>query len=581
MDIVLPLLRALVCIALCGAWLSGQTARFRHFVGGGDAGRLEVTFSENSVSTKNSLTIERRGSRAEQGLVQEIAKDEKGNIMAKWDFANTARPQRGLGRWSPAEPDVVRIAAPGGAESQLAIGADVLLWPLDVEERMRQSARGMAPIKVSSFSFASSSVSAFDLLPEASDPVGAFADAVRYSGTVSEGGSISYVTAWISPSAGQIRQVSSQGGLLIVTQREELAPPGESHSGGPFEWTVRKLPQQPFLAWRDEIRIQGLALGLMETAQQKRVGDGDYLLSRAYPPSGEDMRQPPARGDVGGGAGAAPEDAPYLEDSPLLGFNGPEIASLASRLPPSPNASRWEVSCLINSFVFSFIRDKALDVGFASAPEVALAPRGDCTEHTVLAIALLRRAGVPARAAWGWAGLDDGSETSLGLHTWAEVKIGGRWIPIDPTFDQAPAGAFRVALGNSALNSLAEFGRGLVFPAGAALKTIAAPFVVDGKRLIVDDAEITVSNGQWALFGDRLFLEHPRLGQISVSGNIRTLPRPDAKYIHIAGKSPARYTKSIAQLAIDCGKNRWLYFDGLSEAAAAALLGELLIGNGE
>jgi transglutaminase-like putative cysteine protease len=445
---------------------------------------------------------------------------------------------------------------------------------MDVEEKMRQAARGMAPVRLSSFSFASSSVSRFELMPEGHDPVGVFTDAVRYSGTVSEGASISYVTAWISPVAGQIRQVSSHGGLLIVTQREELAPPGEFHTGGLFEWTLRILPPQPFLAWRNVIRVQGLMPGLTETAHQKRVGDGEYLLSRAAEPSDEDLRQPPARAS----AGIGPEDAPYLEDSPLLGFRGPEIASLASRLAPNPSASRWELSCLINSFVFGFIRDKALDVGFASAPEVALAPRGDCTEHTVLAIALLRRAGVPARAAWGWAGLDDGSEATLGLHTWAEVKIGGRWIPIDPTFDQAPAGAFRIALGNSALNSLAEFGRGLVFPSAAALKTIAAPFVMYDKRLIVDDAEIAVSRGRWALYGDRLFLEHPQFGQISVSGNIRTLPKPDAKFIHVAGKSPARYTKSLAQLAIDSGKNRWLYLDGLNEANAAAMLGELKIG---
>ena len=47
---------------------------------------------------------------------------------------------------------------------------------------------------------------------------------------------------------------------------------------------------------------------------------------------------------------------------------------------------------------------------------------------------------------------------TLALHFWVEVKLKSRWLPIDPTFDQAPASAFRVKLGTTDLANLASVG---------------------------------------------------------------------------------------------------------------------------
>jgi hypothetical protein len=69
-------------------------------------------------------------------------------------------------------------------------------------------------------------------------------------------------------------------------------------------------------------------------------------------------------------------------------------------------------------------------------------------------VALLRRLGVPARGAMGWAALGD----TLALHFWVEVKLKDRWLPIDPTFDQAPSSAFRVKLGSTDLANLGSVG---------------------------------------------------------------------------------------------------------------------------
>ncbi|MCL1909162.1 MAG: transglutaminase family protein [Holophagaceae bacterium] len=531
---------------------------------------MEVVFSKNSAHTKNFLSIGRRGSTSEQYITQNIVMGEGGDILAEWAITLGSQPQKGQARWLPYEPGALFVLAAGSNETKIALSPGTILWPPEADEKMRRAAQEMAPIQLSTFTFPFSALSRLELVPNLAEPVGIFSDAVRYSGTFSEGGSTSQVTCWISPADGQIKQFSSQSGLIIITQREELPPPVDSGGVGLFEWTLCRLPHMPFVAWREEVIVKGLP-DIAEGPQQQRIGPGEYRLSRAAPPYGEDNRQLPVKGK----ASADPEEAPYLADSPLLGIQDSVITELAARLRIDPNATRWEVCCRVNAFVFDLIRDKGLDVGFATAPEVAADPRGDCTEHTVLTIALLRRLGVPARAVFGWAGLDDGAETTMGLHAWVEAKTGRRWIPLDPTFDQAPAGAFRAAISVSALNSYAELGWGLgMMPIAApnSLVASAKPISFLESGLVIDGITITLEKGRWATGGGRLFADLPQAGQIAVNGNVRHLSTADSKLIHFPGHAPARYEKSASRLAIDCGKNRWLYFEGLSEVAAMEVL---------
>ena len=52
------------------------------------------------------------------------------------------------------------------------------------------------------------------------------------------------------------------------------------------------------------------------------------------------------------------------------------------------------------------ISNKGLSTGFASATETAKSKAGDCSEHAVLLVAMLRSAGIPARGATGLVDLD-------------------------------------------------------------------------------------------------------------------------------------------------------------------------------
>lgn len=73
-------------------------------------------------------------------------------------------------------------------------------------------------------------------------------------------------------------------------------------------------------------------------------------------------------------------------------------------------------------------------------PAPAAVPRawpggGSCRERTRRYLALAGRSGLPGRHAVGVA--FDGA--GLAWHEWAELRVAGRWIPVDPSFEQAPA----------------------------------------------------------------------------------------------------------------------------------------------
>lgn len=69
-----------------------------------------------------------------------------------------------------------------------------------------------------------------------------------------------------------------------------------------------------------------------------------------------------------------------------------------------------------------------------------------CREVTARWLAAAARAGHPGRTAVGVAW--DGAAFSW--HAWAEVRIGGGWIPVDPSFGQLPARGPRFTLGRFA-----------------------------------------------------------------------------------------------------------------------------------
>lgn len=132
-----------------------------------------------------------------------------------------------------------------------------------------------------------------------------------------------------------------------------------------------------------------------------------------------------------GEAGATPSPSRAdLEDTPLLTMDDPAVRSLAAR------ARRMgePVSSVVR-LVHAHISDKRAGIPIIPAREIALGRAGDCTEHTVLAVALLRSLGVPARALVGMVYCEsfEGVRNVFVFHMWAEAYSGGRWVLVDAT----------------------------------------------------------------------------------------------------------------------------------------------------
>jgi hypothetical protein len=135
------------------------------------------------------------------------------------------------------------------------------------------------------------------------------------------------------------------------------------------------------------------------------------------------------------------EIRPHLDPEVLVQSDNPRIRTLAGEITAGA-VDDWDRARRINAWVNARL-DKRPVASLPSALAVLDARVGDCNEHTVLAVALLRAAGVPARAAIGvvWSEELDG----FGYHAWPEVWL-GRWVWMDPTFGQEVADATHVKL---------------------------------------------------------------------------------------------------------------------------------------
>jgi hypothetical protein len=81
------------------------------------------------------------------------------------------------------------------------------------------------------------------------------------------------------------------------------------------------------------------------------------------------------------------------------------------------------------------------------ATDVLRQMKGDCTEHSLLSVALLRAAGIPARRVDGLIYLENSDGVpAFYWHEWVEAWV-GEWTQLDPTFHEPVADATHFALG--------------------------------------------------------------------------------------------------------------------------------------
>jgi hypothetical protein len=127
------------------------------------------------------------------------------------------------------------------------------------------------------------------------------------------------------------------------------------------------------------------------------------------------------------------EKAEYTKSTPRLQSDEEQVKNLARKvvgeekdaLAAARKIERWVNENLAKSY--SDNADTTLEVLDRKA--------GDCTEHTLLFVALARAVGLPAREVGGLAYVPD-KKPMFGWHAWAEVHDGHQWVSVDPTWGQ-------------------------------------------------------------------------------------------------------------------------------------------------
>jgi transglutaminase-like putative cysteine protease len=120
----------------------------------------------------------------------------------------------------------------------------------------------------------------------------------------------------------------------------------------------------------------------------------------------------------------------YLSDSRLLNLDDPEIMKLKKRFSNSKNIIND-----VENFVYKQITNKTIGIPIISASDILKNKTGDCTEHTVLTVSILRSEGIPARALVGMVLSEEfeGNKNIFVYHMWAEAFVNGRWTLVDST----------------------------------------------------------------------------------------------------------------------------------------------------
>ncbi|MGH8040781.1 MAG: transglutaminase-like domain-containing protein [Rudaea sp.] len=152
------------------------------------------------------------------------------------------------------------------------------------------------------------------------------------------------------------------------------------------------------------------------------------------------------------GMPAGPEAAPIPADTQpddWLQSDAPQIRKLAQEGVGSAKTPLEQMQNL-QEFVRRFIRTKDLNVGYASALEVAKNPEGDCTEHAVLLAALGRALGIPTRVVDGLAYVGEyiGADHVFVPHAWMQAYIDGHWRSFDAALPGFDAGHIALFVGD-------------------------------------------------------------------------------------------------------------------------------------
>ena len=133
------------------------------------------------------------------------------------------------------------------------------------------------------------------------------------------------------------------------------------------------------------------------------------------------------------------EIAVFLKPAPLIQSDHPQIKAQVDKIIKPTDTAEQKARKIVN-WVYRNIEKKPV-LSVPNALEVLKNKVGDCNEHSVLTVALLRAAGIPAQMEAGLVYLHG----RFYWHAWNVLYL-GKWVTADAVFNQIPADVTHIRL---------------------------------------------------------------------------------------------------------------------------------------
>ncbi len=140
----------------------------------------------------------------------------------------------------------------------------------------------------------------------------------------------------------------------------------------------------------------------------------------------------------------------FLQPSIYIQSDHPDIIAEAKKIVGNEKDAFKAAERLVNG-VYKMIK-KNPTPSLPSALDVLKSKEGDCNEHSVLFTALARAIGIPAKI---YVGLVNLNGDAYFYHAWCAIWL-GKWIPVDPTFNQFPADLYHLKLKEGEISDWAQ-----------------------------------------------------------------------------------------------------------------------------
>jgi len=241
--------------------------------------------------------------------------------------------------------------------------------------------------------------------------------------------------AWLDKDGQVLKETGMLGLSMEKTSRENALAEIDGSAGVDFT-QIASIPSNVDIADPEKLRkLQIRISGITPPLQRQLHLDGD----RQHYHDGvlTITREDPA--DKGPAGGWPADIAVFLKPAALIQSDDPQIKALIGKIVRPEDSAFVKARKIINWVFLNIEKKPALSV--PNALEVLKNRSGDCNEHAVLTVALLRAAGIPARSEAGLVYL----RGRFYYHAWCVLYI-NRWITADAVFNQIPADVTHIRL---------------------------------------------------------------------------------------------------------------------------------------